>query len=116
MIQVTANLDLSSWPKIDTQHMNDLLRYMWDEPLYVIFYARKEPFKGRAWREKEASFLSIILPYEEVLKNDDNLGLMLDHLYQNVDKLKWLDHQALKRKLAALLGDEGAANTPAIQA
>lgn len=116
MVYINANLDLNTFPKLDTQRINDILREISKEDIYVTFFARKENFAPRVHKKKNKYFLSVILPYEEVLENEDNLLLMLTHLHQNVDKLKWLDHQALKKKLAALLADESGANKPANQA
>ncbi len=97
-------MDLKTFPKISTQELNDLLRDLIQETLYITFYARKEKFKPRASRGRGRSYLRVVVPYEEVLKNEDNVPLLLEHLAKNVYRLKWLDHVSLKKEVEDLLG------------
>ena len=79
------------------QKLNDLLWNLWEDPLYITFIARKEEFQNRAFRRKGKSYLRVVVPYDEVLKNEDNLPLLLHYLAKNVDRLKWLNHSSLKK-------------------
>lgn len=103
MIQLNANLDLSSGLKINVLPVEELISNLTKEELLVTFFARKEEFKPKASRGKDRHFLRVILPYEEVLNTDDTVPLMLQHLAKNVERLKWLDHVALKEKIESVL-------------
>ena len=103
MIYINSNVDRYSYPKMETYEVEKLITNYVDEPLYITFYARKEEFKPWVSRKGEKSYLRVILPYEEVLENEDNVPLLLTHLARNVERLKWLDHAALKRRIERLL-------------
>ena len=105
MIHVNTNADLVASSKINTQELNDLLRNLnkSEELLYVTFYARNEKFEPKVSKGKDGSFLSVILPYEEVINSDDSLPLLLTHLAKNVNQLKWLDYDMLKEKIEGVL-------------
>lgn len=103
MVHINANVDLKTRPKLGTSEVRKLIKHYVDDPLYITFYARKEEFKPWVSRKGEKSYLRVILPYEKVLENEDNVPLMLSHLARNVERLKWLDHAALKRRIERLL-------------
>ncbi len=103
MIYVNANLDLKSFRKIKMQELNDLLGNLCKETLYVTFIARKERFETRAFQDEGDSFLKVVVPYDKVLSNENNLPLLLTHLIQNLKLLTWLDHSLLKKRIESLL-------------
>lgn len=96
MVHVTANVDFESNLKIDTQHLNDLLCDLWEESLYVVFYARKEEFETTAWHESGDNFLRVILPYNEIIEKEDTIPVLLTHLAKSIDQLDWLDYSEFK--------------------
>jgi len=103
MIYINANVDTKTFPKIDTGRLNKLLKDKSEEPLYITFFAREEPFEQKAFVKNGENFLWVILPYEEILQNDDNTTLMLAHLAQSLEQMEWLDHGCLKRRIEKML-------------
>lgn len=103
MIHINANVDVHSHPKVRTWEVQKLITHYIDETLYVTFYARKEAFEPQAFRENGDNFLRVILPYDQILQNDDNTTLMLAHLAQSLEQMEWLDHGCLKRRIEKML-------------
>lgn len=105
MVVVNANLDLKTFEVLDTGRMNDDLANLCDEELGITFFARDSEFYNEAWKNKRTgkSFIRVVLPYEEVLSTNNIDLLAYKHLDQHLDKLKWLDHEAMKKKLGKII-------------
>ncbi|MEZ5038493.1 MAG: hypothetical protein R2828_01315 [Saprospiraceae bacterium] len=94
-------VDVKTNPIADIDYFEDSL-IGWEDHLYITFVAIEGDHLIDAWSDKEDSFLRIALPYEEVLKGNAR-NLMKDYLLRHLDKLSWLDYEAMKIQISEKL-------------
>lgn len=112
MVRVNANLDLKTFQIFDAGHMDEDLADLCQDELGITFVARDSEFYNEAWKNKKTgkSFIRVVLPYHEVLSTDNIDLLAYKHLYQHLDKLKWLDSGKMKQKLSNIIAKLESAN------
>ena len=107
MVHTNANLDLKTNEIIRTDRLYEAFYDLCEEEtVRITFVARDTEFLNEAWREDGESFLRVVLPYKEVLSTDNVDLLIAERLYEELDKLEWLDvavmRQRLKSKMAKI--------------
>ncbi|MEN0047393.1 MAG: hypothetical protein AAF806_10075 [Bacteroidota bacterium] len=100
MVYINANLDLKSHSLINTTRLNEDLADLSESSLYITLVARDIPFLQEAWKREERSYIRVVLPYEEILADQDTDRLIYQQLFQQLDLLDWLDTAVLKNRLA----------------
>ena len=105
MVSINANLDLKTWKVLDTGRMNEDLADLCDQEFGVTFVARDTEFYNEAWRDKKTgkTYIRVVLPYEEVLRTDHIDLLAYQRLYEELDKVTWLDREKMKKKLMEII-------------
>ena len=105
MVSVNANLDLSTYEVFKKGRMVEDLIDLCDQPFGITFVARDTEFYNEAWRNKKTgkTYMRVVLPYEEVL-HTDNIDLLAYHrLYEELDKVTWMDKETMKKKVKEII-------------
>lgn len=108
MVHVNANLDLNTSKIIQTGRLNESLHDLCQESLYVTFVARDKHFIDEVWSEEGETFMRVVLPYAEVLSAENIDLLVAEELYKQLDKLQWLDVEAMKKRLEVKIANMAA--------
>lgn len=105
MVSVTANLDLLTYEVYKTGNLVEDLYDLHDQPFGIIFVARDTEFYNEAWRNRRTgkTFMQVVLPYEEVLHTDNFDLLAYRRLYEELDKVTWLDKEAMKERVKSMI-------------
>lgn len=109
MVSINGNVDTLSYPKIDFVWINDLLKDLTDSKLYITLVGRKEDSKTRVKKYKDAIYLWLVLPYEDVLAAEDTKAIVIDTLLQELHRLERyeeVDVKALRRGIQERFGME----------
>lgn len=88
MISINGNVDTLSYPKIDFVWINDLLKDLTDSELYITLVGRKEDSKTRVRKYKDAIYLWLVLPYEDLLAAEDAKSIVIDTLLNELHRLE----------------------------
>ena len=99
MVTINANLDLKTYEILDTARLNETLADLTDEDLGITFVVREEEFHNEVWQDEGKSYMRVVLPYDEVLDTVNLNALIFQYLYQELEKLEWLNVQALQHDL-----------------
>lgn len=99
MVHINANLDLKTNEVVETGRLNESLSGLCEEKLYITFVARDRPFHDKAWKKNGAIHMQVVLPYDEVLSTENIDLLIAQKLYEQADKLTWLNVDSIKQKL-----------------
>lgn len=100
MVSINGNVDTLSYPKIDFVWINDLLKDLTDSKLYITLVGRKEDSKTRVRKYKDAIYLWLVLPYEDLLAAEDSKAIVIDTLLQELHRLERyeeVDVEALRK-------------------
>lgn len=111
MISINGNVDTLSYPKIDFAWINDLLKDLTGSKLYITLVGRKEDSKTRVRKYKDAIYLWLVLPYEDVLAAEDTKVIVIDTLLQELHRLERyeeVDVKALREAIQERFGMEMA--------
>lgn len=100
MVHINANLDLQTNEVIKTDRLFETFYDLnEEEEVRITFVARDRKFLNEAWQEEGETFMRVVLPYREVLSANNIDLLVAEELYKQLDKLKWLDVERMKRRL-----------------
>ncbi|WP_421799994.1 hypothetical protein [Haliscomenobacter sp.] len=88
MISINGNVDMLSYPKIDFVWINDLLKDLTDSKLYITLVGRKEDTKTRVRKYKDAIYLWLVLPYQDILAADDTKPIIINTLLEELHRLE----------------------------
>lgn len=110
MISINGNVDTLSYPKIDFVWINDLLKDLTSSELYITLVGRKEDSKTRVRKYKDAIYLWLVLPYEDLLAAEDTKSIVIDTLLKELYRLERygeiLDVEALRKGIRERFGME----------
>ena len=110
MISINGNVDTLSYPKIDFDWINDLLKDLTDGKLYITLVGRKEDTKTRVRKYKDEIFLWLVLPYEKLLAVEDAKPLIINTLLEELHRLErykgMLDVEGLRKEIIVRFGKE----------
>ncbi len=100
MVHINANLVLQTNEVIKTERLFETFYDLnEEEEVRITFVARDRKFLNEAWQEEGETFMRVVLPYREELSANNIDLLVAEELYKQLDKLKWLDVERMKRRL-----------------
>jgi hypothetical protein len=99
MVHVNANLELSTYEMLKTGHLIEDLEDLTEDSLYITFIARERPFDNEIRQENGETFMTVVLPYEEVLETRNFDLLAYTYLDKQLDQLHWMDVENMREKL-----------------
>lgn len=110
MISINGNVDTLSYPKIDFVWINDLLKDLTSSDLYITLVGRKEDSKTRVRKYKDAIYLWLVLPYEDLLAAEDTKPIIINALLEELHRLERykgiVDVEGLREGIKARFGNE----------
>ena len=110
MISINGNVDTLSYPKIDIDWINGLLKDLTDSKLYITLVGRKEDTKTRVRKYKDEIYFWLVLPYEELLAAEDAKPLIINTLLEELHRLErykgMVDVEGLREEIIARFGKE----------
>lgn len=112
MISINGNVDTFSYPKIDFVWINDLLKDLINGQLYITLVGRKEDSKTRVRKYKDAIYLWLVLPYEDLLAAEDTKTIVIDTLLNELHRLERyeeVDVEELRNDIRERFGMEAVA-------
>lgn len=112
MISINGNVDTFSYPKIDFVWINDLLKDLINGQLYITLVGRKEDSKTRVRKYKDAIYLWLVLPYEDLLAAEDTKAIVIDTLLNELHRLERyeeVDVEELRNDIRERFGMEAVA-------
>ena len=108
MISINGNVDTLSYPKIDFVWINDLFKDLTDSKLYVTLVGRKEDSKTRVRKYKDAIYLWLVLPYQDILAAEDTKPIIINTLLEELNRLErykgMVDVEVLREGIKARFG------------
>ncbi|MEZ5039991.1 MAG: hypothetical protein R2828_08865 [Saprospiraceae bacterium] len=101
MVSINANLDLKTNEVVETGRLNEKFADLCleEETLGITLVARDRPFADKMWKYNGKIYWQVVLPYDEVLSTENIDLLIAQKLYEQADKLTWLDTESIKQKL-----------------
>ena len=78
--------------------------------MYITLVGRKEDSKTRVRKYKDAIYLWLVLPYQEILAADDTKPLIINALLEELHRMErykgMVDVEGLREEIIARLGKE----------
>lgn len=110
MISINGNVDTLSYPKVDFVWINDLLKDLTSNKLYITLVGRKEDSKTRIRKYKDAIYLWLVLPYQDILAAEDTKPIIINTLLEELHRLErykgMVDVEGLRERIKERFGKE----------